>query len=1064
MKTAYLKDSKSMFKNNFVRFISIVLIIMLGTAFFIGMNVISPAMEEDAEEYMKDKSVFDISVTSTLGYTEEDIEKFKEIENLDIVKGERTFDALTNFSNDGDIVVKLISNSSDLDINKNDIFEGRNIEKDNECLISSKLKDIYNYQIGDTIKVYRKDDIELSDYLEYSEFKIVGITRSPSYISKFYGNTTLLTGELKGYLMVNDSVLKEENYTSVNIKAKIDSSIKRFSDEYKEKCDEFLEKVEEVNNTIVESKYSDLYKEANDKIIQAENEITKQENDFLAAQNQITDSHLQINSALVDISSMVSAYYNSDEIYSKVLDNSKSLTSLYTNLKELRSKKTQVEKEYTDLSSKTSNAKAEMDEIENNIDKNLYKIYALDNEELKFVELNKENNKLYNEYNKKEEIYKSLDESFKNKTEELKKINDDIKKIDSQTLSLQNDLYINFNSQINLIYGMNNSELITKASYIAESVNALNSNIQSLNDSDVEKKLEEAKQEVNDKKNELHRFKIISEGTPLYENRGFKYLESDLDKMKIMGKIFPVMFFVIAALVTITTVSRMIEEDRKNIGTLKSLGYSKKTILSRYVIYSLLAGLIGGILGILLGSTTITNVMFVSYSSLYDLPDLEFNINIFYSVIALTISLLSTVFVATIITLKELKENTAELMRPKNDASGKSILLEKFTFIWKRFDFLFKVCFRNIFRYKKRLFMTIIGIAGCTALIYAGLGLYFSINNMSEIQFKDIRKLYMEAYFCSDIDSSNIEEIKKHITDQTYIKDATPVCQKTFTIGIDDITKDVFYLSIDPSEATKYISLKNRKSGENIDLSGDGIVITEKLSEIYNLNVGDKIDIIDKDINTSVKIIGIAENYLFNYIYFSPKMYERIYGKEIEYNEMFINVTEELSKDQLENLSEKFKENENIACILLSSEQEEEFQTSLAGLMSIVFLCIGCASILSFTVLINLNNINIEERKRELATIKLLGFYQKELEQYVFRENIILTILGTLVGLVLGIGILGVIIKAAEVETIFLIKDINIISLFIAAIMTITFTLITNLLMKRKIKRIDMIDSLKSVE
>ena len=289
--------------------------------------------------------------------------------------------------------------------------------------------------------------------------------------------------------------------------------------------------------------------------------------------------------------------------------------------------------------------------------------------------------------------------------------------------------------------------------------------------------------------------------------------------------------------------------------------------------------------------------------------------------------------------------------------------------------------------------------------------------------------------------------------------------QKTFTVGANENKKDVFYIVADANEIHKYIGLQTRNSQEEIELNDDGVILTEKLANILEIKVGEKIKIIVADgIESTVKVIGITENYLYNYVYMTPKMYERIYGNNIQYNAFFANVDKELSDDEEVELANKLKENENISAIIIEKNLNKEFQTSLTSLMSIVILFVGCASLLSFTVLINLNNINIEERTRELSTIKLLGFYKKELESYVFRENIILTILGTVLGLGLGIGILGHIIQSAEVETIFLSKDISIINLGIASLMTLLFTLITNWIMKKKLKNINMIDSLKSVE
>lgn len=1063
MKKAYFKDSKKMFKNNLVRFISIVLIIMLGTAFFIGMNSVSPAMEQVALKYIKEQNISDISLASSLGYKEEDIEKFRQNEHVTEVKGEYTYDALTSFG-EKDIVVRFSGINDDSEINKNDISEGRNVENDNECLISSRLNTMYDYEIGDKIKVYRKDDTNLEDYLKYTEFEIVGITRNPIYLSKFYGNTTLLTGELNGYIMIKEEAFNLEEYTTVNIKLDIDEDINKFSDEYKEKNSEILKEIEEINNNISTEKYNEVYEEYDKKINEAEEAIKKVEQALDGMQLNITNSQLQINQEIVNISANIATYYNSNNLYEKNLERANSISNSYASLDELKKKKESLDDACSELKYKTINLKSELEELENKIDKNLYDIYALNNEELKFVNLNKENNKLYYEYNQKNSEYESISKEYEAKTQELEETNKSIEDTNAQIDNLQNELYSAFNGQTDLIYGVGNQNLILQAEGIKQGIEDLNQAKNGLEEQNAEEKIQNAKKLLNDKKDELNKFKVVSEETPLYENSGFKSLKEDLKKIAIMGKIFPVMFFVIAALVTITTITRMIEEDRKNIGTLKALGYSKKTIISRYIIYSMLAGVLGTVLGTAIGSTLIVEILFISYSSLYDLPNLVFNINWNYTLISLGISLISTALVATIITMKEIKENTAELMRPKTATTGKSILLEKIPFIWKKLDFLFKICFRNIFRYKRRLLMTLVGIAGCTALIYAGLGLQSSINSISNKQFKDIRKLSMEIYLQGDVNSQEVTEIEEFIKKQNHIKEVTPVSQKSFTVQANGNSKDVFYIAISGEEVDKYIGLDNRKTKEKIELNDEGVVLTEKLANILEIDVGGKIEITDGDVKTSVKVIGITENYLYNYAYFTPNVYERIYGKDIAYNEILANTTEELSEEEDVELADALKQNEKIASTVLEKNLEGEFKTSLGSLMSIVILFIGCASILSFTVLVNLNNINIEERKRELATIKLLGFYQKELESYVFRENIILTILGTILGLILGMGILGIVIQAAEVETIFLVKDINLINLLISTIITISFTLITNLFMKKKIKNINMIDSLKSIE
>ena len=1061
-KSAYIKDSKKIFKDNLGRFISIVLIIMLGTAFFIGMNSISPLMQYTSEEYMKDYYIFDYELSSNLGYKKEDLERFKAIDNVEQIQGIYSYDALTS-SGDKDIVVRLSSINDDIQMNKNCLEEGEDIKEDNECLISSRLQAMYGYEIGQTVKVYRKDNTDINDSLKITEFKIVGIAKNPSYLSKMYGNTTLSTGDVHSFLLVREEVFKMEDYTNVYIKSDIDKDISRFSKDYKKENEKYLDKIDELNQAIAKEKFDKIYSENETKIKDAENKIKSVQKTVKEKYDQIRVAQMSVNKSIVDLSGVVASYYQTEGLYTKAYEKQQKIEELYSNLTKYETDKEKLDSSNDELNPKILGLKNELDSIENKIERNLYEIYALDDESVRFVNLSQENYRLYYEFNKKNSDYEDLLSQKEENDKKLNTINKSITDINSEIKKLQDELYTSFKGQEDLIIAIGSQELNINYKTINTYKEQIEKVIKEIENQKVDEKIENARKTVNEKKNELSLFKTVAKTTPLYENSGFKSLKDDLEKIAIMGRIFPVMFFVIAILVTITTITRMIEEDRKNIGTFKALGYDKSIIIRRYLIYALLAGLIGTVLGTLIGSFVIVDVLFVSYNTLYDLPVLITKVDGLCVFIALVISLISTVFSAWVVTKKALKENAAELMRPRLETTGKEIFMEKIPFIWNRFDFLFKICFRNIFRYKRRLFMTLIGIAGCTALIYAGLSLKSTLDDMSEKQFTEIRVASMEVYFKGEFDNKKALEVKDFVEKQNYIENAMPGRQQSLTVQVKDTSKDIFYVVMDGEKINDYFKLRNRRSGKDLVLDDSGVIITEKLANFLNVGVGEKVEIIDEDVKATVKIIGITENYLYNYLYFTPKMYERIYGKEVKFNELFVN-TSKISEDEELELSNTLKKNEDIASTALSKSFEEDFKTNLSSLMVIVFLFIGCASLLSFTVLINLNNINIQERKRELSTIKLLGFYEKELESYVFRENIILTIIGTVLGFILGMGILGIIIEAAEVETIFLVKDINYINLGVAGIFTISFTLITNFIMKKKIKNIDMIDSLKSIE
>lgn len=1052
---AYFKICRKMFTHNIFRFISIVLITILGTAFFVGMNSVAPAMKEDAEKYLKDQEIYDFSLVSNLGYKDEDIEKFKENENVKEIEGTYTFDAL--LPEDGkDITARLLAKDNNSKINKFELAEGRDIENDDECLIDNKMAQVAHYKIGDTIELFRKDDVNIDDYLEKTKFKVVGITRNPAYMLKFYGNTELLNGELETLITINKNLFKSEYYTNVYIQTGIDKNTNKFSDEYEDKAKEIREELIKINDEIVKSKYDKFYEENKKKIDDYKILINNSDDYLDSIKQQLQDGQVQINSAIIDFATPI----HQDVLINKLSE----VNGKYNELTSVKKQKKEAQEDFDSFNKEVSSIKKELDDIDFKIEKNLSEIYLIEDKQDRYIELNKESNKLSIEYNEKEKIYNDKNTILAEKQNKLNDLTKRLEELKSETEEKQNDINKSFKDLNTFINSLNSDEIKIGYNQIDSKLNELENNKQELADKNYDKIISDAKDEVNSNEKDLNNFEGIADVQTLNDNSGFKSLKNDLDKIAIMGRIFPVMFFIVAALVTMTTVQRMIEEDRKEIGTLKALGYSNGIIISRYVLYSFFATLIGIAIGTVIGSGVIVNVLFLAYGTLYDIPDIPFKINLICLLLSTVISMITTVFFAFIITKKSLSEKTADLMRQKVEKTGKGILLEKIPFIWNKFGFLRKICFRNIFRYKRRLFMTLIGISGCTMLIYTGLCLKSSIDEIGVKQFSEIKKPTGEIIINNE-EQSKADEISEYIKSIDQIKETTPIKQSTITVEANDYSKEVFYIAVDGKEVDKYIKLENRKTSEKIQLDDNGVVVTEKLAGLLNVKKGDKITIKDSGISIEAKVNGVTENYLYNYIYMTPKMYKKIYSKDIKYNEIFFNTKEVLNDETSKtNLSDKLKENDKVQAVIYTSQYNELFNMSLRSLMSIVFLFVGCASLLSFTVLINLNNINIEERKRELATFKVLGFYKNELQRYVFRENIILTLLGTFFGLIIGIAFLGVVTQSAEVETIFLPKEINYINLAISAGLTILFTLITNLFMKKKIKNIDMIDSLKSIE
>ena len=761
--TIYYKDSIRKLKTSIFRYISIIVIIMLGVGFFVGMNSVAPDMKKTTEEYLKTSNVFDIQLASNLGYDKKDVEKFEQIEEITEVEPVYNYDVLTTI-NDKNLPVRIISKTKDQKINKNDIIEGKDVQFPNECLIDTRLHSIYNLNVGDKIKIHKNEE-DLSKVISKTEYTIVGITRNPAYLSIFYGSTELENGELVGYVNVLEDNIKLEKYTSMYLKTNIDKT----SEEYKNKLDDIAKKVEDTQNSLLDEKYKEVYEKYTKEIEKSQNELITKQNEINTAKQTIENSQKQINSSILQVSSLVANYYQSSQIYERFQTKKTKLDELYLSYSTLNSEKNTIETEYEKLKEEVENKQNELSKLNNNINNKLYEIHLLGNNNPKYIEQTRKANELDYTYNLQKKEFSAVEEKYKKLEKDLEEKQKNIKTLKEQLDKEQENFYNNFLSTEDIMLGTGNQELIANVQEIKKSQEALNTSKTEFEKENYDKKIEEAKTKLSNSKNDLKNFEKLSQVTKLYESSGFKSLDNDLEKIAIMGKVFPVMFFIVAALVTITTITRMIEEDRTNIGILKALGYSKTTIMKRYIIYSLSATIIGVIIGTLLGSTLIAQVLFAAYGSLYDLPSLIIEINVLYTALATIISVIATVGVTFIITKKELKQKTADLLRPKPAKEGKNIFLEKIPSFWSKLSFLFKICFRNIFRYKRRLFMTLIGIAGCTMLVYTGIALNDTINNIAERQFGDVRAYKMEINLTSGVTQNEVYDIQKYIEQQDKI-------------------------------------------------------------------------------------------------------------------------------------------------------------------------------------------------------------------------------------------------------------------------------------------------------
>lgn len=558
------------------------------------------------------------------------------------------------------------------------------------------------------------------------------------------------------------------------------------------------------------------------------------------------------------------------------------------------------------------------------------------------------------------------------------------------------------------------------------------------------------------------------------QNTGYASYSQDSERIANIGKVFPFVFFVIAALISLTSMTRMVEEQRVQIGTLKALGYTKGKIALKYILYAVLATLIGGIIGMLLGFRILPEIIYNMYAMMYSMKDVVLEFNTGIAITGLGLALICTVGATIIACYKELNLQPASLMRPKSPKAGKRVLLERISWLWSKLKFTQKVTIRNVFRYKKRVSMTIIGILGCTALMVAGFGLRESVSNMIPSQYGEVFLYDMSITLKNEQTS---DEIQKYIDEVCNIKtndknndvtDAMAFNMQAVEILNKETKQDIQLIVPKKTEMlSDYIILENRVSKEKYSLSDNGVVITEKLAKLLDIKQGDKITIKNSnDKQAEVEVKGITRNYLMHYMYISPEYYESIFGEKVKYNTILLKEQSEVRKsEESENkLGKKILENSNISKVTFMSQTKSIFDEVMDNMTFVVWILIISAGLLAFVVLYNLANVNISERIRELATIKVLGFYDKEVYDYVGRETTILTIIGILLGLVAGYFLEMFILKTCELDILMFDTRISIWSYVYSASLTILFTLIVSVVTYFALKKVDMIESLKSVE
>ena len=1072
VKKALLKDTFKEITRTYKRFISILLMALLGVGFFAGLRASSPDMVDSIDSYYKNQNVYDIQVMSTLGLTNDDINAISQIENVESVYGTYSRDGIIK-TNEKEIVSKILCID---DVNIAVLVEGNMPQNEDECVVERNFLIGTDKKIGDYIEIEpEKTEEEETEYLKNKKLKIVGVVDSPLYISRERGSTKLGTGTINYFIYVSKENVNSEVYTEIYVKLKDSNKYKTASNKYEDYVEETKDKIEEIKEERENARYEELINEANDEIAKAEEEFNTQKQDaetqILDAENKINDGKKQIEDGEAEIASNEAKANKEFADAEAQIKNAKA--EIESNTTELNNRKQEAEEGFK----QAENQKAELQETLNNLN---FAISGIDSSIA----------------NKQNELQTAEDEETKYKLEQeiivlqatkqgyesnKQSIEAGITEIDTQISSGKAELekaetQLN-NAKTEIEKQEEQLEKTKKSTYsqISEAKEELESSKKEIADAEAE--LETSKAEFNTKIEEAEG-KLIDAKEQVAEiekaewyildrqqNAGYVSFIQDTKSVENISIVFPIVFFAIAALVSLTSMTRMVEEERQEIGTLKALGYNKFHITLKYIIYSSLACIIGGIIGMNIGFQLLPRIIWDMYEMMYTLPKFIVSFNHQYSSTGLGLIYICIVGATLYSILKELKDTPANLLRPKAPKYGKRVLLERITFIWKRLNFSQKVTIRNIFRYKKRFLMTIVGILGCTSLILAGFGIKDSISSILPNQYEDIFNYDIQVSLKTTLTSEQINTYIEELDQKEEIQNILETYIISGTSAKDGQSETVqIVVPKDKNEIDQTIKLRDVKTKEKFELSEDGVIITDKLSELIGAKVGDTIKLTTSDDEEAeIKVVGITENYVSHYVYMSKELYEKTYGKEYSTNVLMLQ-DNNLTEEQENSLMQEIVAKNEVSTVTLTATTMKTLDDTMNSLNYVVVILIVSAGLLAFVVLYNLSNINISERIRELATIKVLGFYDKEVYDYVTRETILLTLIGILFGLIAGYFLNSYILGTCEINILRFEKVVKPISYVYATAITIVFSIIVNIVTYFALKKIDMIGSLKSVE
>ena len=1052
----------------FSRFLSILVLSALAVAFLAGLRTTAPDMEYTADNYYDRTHMMDGYVISTLGLTQEDLDALAQEAGIQEVEGGMSLDATAR-----DAIVSVRSLPETL--NLLEVTEGRLPQAADECVTESLLMVELGLEVGDTLELTLDEDN--ADSLTRTTYTVVGVVNSPLYVGSDRGSSSLGGGTVDAFLYVSGENFNLDYYTEAYFTLDGLAALDSYSQEYEDRLEDYLDGLDGLADQRAQLRYDTL-------VADAQAEIADGEAQLADARQELADAEAELADARAELDDGWSSYYDGvDTLDREIADARQTLAQALADLQDGEAELADGQSQYDDGLAQYQQGLADYEDNLAALDgqqETLDEGYAQYEAALApyvgtpyydamVEQLAPQKAQLDAAQAQLDEGYAQL-EAGKAQLDASKAVLDETAQTLADARAELDDGWSEYNdglATLNQEEADGRAELADALTELEDGESEYADGLAEYEDAraDAESEIADGEAELADARQAL----ADLDGCEWYvlgrtTNSGFAGYSQDAERVGNLANVFPVIFFLVAALACLTTMTRMVEDQRTEIGALKAMGFSRLSISKKYIGYAFWASLLGGLVGLAVGCTLVPAVIANAFQIMYNVPSLEFKLQPAVCVIAVLAAVACTTGAALWACLSTLIDTPANLMRPKAPKAGKRVFLEYIKPVWKRLSFTWKVTMRNLFRYQRRFWMTVIGIGGCTALIVTGFGLHDSIFDILDKQFDEI-SLYDATASLTDEGSQAPEEVLAYL-DQSPAVDRALLCyQSAADVSASGAAYSAYLLAVDdPAQLERFLDLRHRLDDGPVDFTDGGVVITEKLAELLEVSVGDTVTLDNGDDRVEAAVTDVVENYVYHYVYLTDGCYEALFGQPPEDNTVLVAYADGIGQAQSDQVSADLMAMDQVASYSYIATIRDSFTDSMNAINYAVVIIILAAAALAFVVLYNLTNINITERTRELATLKVLGFYDRETTAYVYRENVFLTLFGIVLGLVLGRFLHAWMVVTVEVDLVMFGRTAPLYAYLLAAALTVVFSVVVNIAAHFRLKKVDMVESLKTVE